>query len=190
MTAPWMRKVSWTSVSVWNKLYKKSGIKKQFNESCLMCEDLRFNLDYIEFSRKMVVISSSLYFYRQHEMSIMSMYRKKQGNIENGIIYSKLLEETAKGYSGQNSEMVNYLDARAAYSAHGALWRIFAQKKEKEFQAYVSEGRALIRRNYVKIWKDKSTYGIRIRAGIGLFNYCFPLWCTAVRIYEWYANRK
>lgn len=69
--APSIREVTWTGPYVWNKLYRKENIKEQFNKECLMCEDLRFNYDYLSSCAKMTVLPFGLYFYRIHDESII-----------------------------------------------------------------------------------------------------------------------
>ena len=46
--APSVRKHTWTSCYVWNKLYRAKKITEPFQKECLMCEDLRFNYSYIK----------------------------------------------------------------------------------------------------------------------------------------------
>ena len=59
--APSIRSITWTGPYVWNKLYKSDRITELFKKECLMCEDLRFNYDYIKSSNKMVVVMEGLY---------------------------------------------------------------------------------------------------------------------------------
>ena len=78
--APSMREITWTGPYVWNKLYRRSAIQYKFNNECLMCEDLRFNWDYIQNPGKMLIMQDRLYMYRQTEQSILATYSKKKNN--------------------------------------------------------------------------------------------------------------
>jgi len=190
MTAPWMREISWTSVVIWDKLYRRSRITEWFRKEYRISEDLRFNWDYIQNSRRMIVVPAALYYYRQHGESVMSAYRKSLGNEDAAILNARLIQRIASAFSPDGSRLNDYLDARAAYSSHGAIWRIFAAKKQSQYCDYSAEARHLIRTNYAKVWKDKSTYNLQTRLLIGLCCHCSWLWQFAASAYGWYLRRK
>lgn len=80
--APSIRSITWTGPYIWNKLYMADKIMELFKEECRMCEDLRFNYDYIKSSNKMVVLADGLYFYRLHDASITGAYRTAVGHTD------------------------------------------------------------------------------------------------------------
>ena len=80
--APSIRNITWTGPYVWNNLYRAGRITQPFKKECLMCEDLRFNYDYIKSSNKMVVVTEDLYFYRLHDESITGVYRKEKVHLQ------------------------------------------------------------------------------------------------------------
>lgn len=84
---PSIRKITWTSSAVWNKLYRKERITERFNKQCHLCEDLRFNWDYIVTnSCKMVIIPEILYFYRQNDQRIMAEYYRRAAMIKKAVV--------------------------------------------------------------------------------------------------------
>ena len=188
ITAPWMRNVSWTSVSVWNKLYRSSCLTQRFQPEYPVGEDLKFNWDFIQNSRKMVVLPTSLYFYRQREGSVMGIYRMQTGKTEAAIRHALLVGEIADTFS--DSLIKQYLDAKAAYMAHSALWRIYLANKNADCQVFIRLARNRIRNAMSLVWKDKCTYPTHIRMMMGLCCYCFAVWRASIDIYRMYLKRR
>ena len=180
--APSIRNLTWTGPFVWNKLYRKEKIKGQFNKDCLMCEDLRFNFDYLQACEKMTVLPVGLYFYRLHDESITGMYRKRKSNVNNGIANATLWAYIAKNSAVSDPALRDYLDARAAYTAHGALWRVYAFGAEKEHSEFAGEAHSLICSHCLQLLRDKGTYSIKVRSVVWLCCHAFPLWKNAARL--------
>lgn len=58
----------------WNKLYLNKIIKQnhlRFQESMTVWEDLLFNLSYLPFTNKAIILDENLYYYRFHPSSVM-----------------------------------------------------------------------------------------------------------------------
>lgn len=180
--APSIRGITWTGPFVWNKLYRKEKIKEPFNQACLMCEDLRFNYDYLQSCTKMTVVPVGLYFYRIHEESITGKYRKRKTNARSGIANATLWAYIARRSQVADPDLREYLEARAAYTAHGALWRVYCTGSEVEHREFAQEAHCLICSHCSKLLRDKETYNIRVRAVIWLCCHAFPLWKTAARL--------
>lgn len=164
--APSIRSKTWTSCYVWNKLYRRDLIQSHFRKECLMCEDLRFNWDYILNCRRMIIVPAALHFYRLNEDSITGKYKKQKNNVKmvaNGVANAKLWAAIANESPMRTSDLRNYLRARAAYTAHGALWRVSSTGEEKNYSAYVTEARTLINSNCTEILRDKETYSPFLR---------------------------
>lgn len=179
--APSIRDITWTGPYVWNKLYRADKITELFRKECLMCEDLRFNYDYIKSSSKMVVVREGLYFYRIHDESIMGTYRKKKSLSANGIANARLWSYIARDADGISGSLQNYLDARTAYTAHGALWRI-CLSEEKMYSDFVEEAKQTIRDNCSLLCEDKETYGIHVRYAVWSCSHAFCVWKIIVRL--------
>lgn len=180
--APSIREVTWTGPFVWNKLYRRENIKEQFNKEYLMCEDLRFNYDYLSSCAKMTVLPFGLYFYRIHDESITGRYRKRKTDVRNGIANATLWEYIAHNSQMADPSLQEYLEARAAYTAHGALWRVYASGAEMEHSEFAKEAHSLICRHYSKLLRDKKTYNIKVRAVIWMCCHISPLWKSAARL--------
>lgn len=180
--APAIRPITWTGPFVWDKLYRKAKIREQFRKECLMCEDLRFNWDYLKNCKKMVLVPAGLYFYRISEQSITGMYRKKKNNVINGISNATLWADIAQNAPIADEQLKGYLEARAAYTAHGGLWRVYRAGAETEYNAFVLKARNLIRAHCHKLFRDTETYSFKVRGIIWVCSYCFPLWKTAARL--------
>jgi glycosyltransferase involved in cell wall biosynthesis len=71
----------------WNKIYAASIIKEnhlQFHKNLSIWEDLLFNLQFIAFVNKIVILNESLYYYRLHAASVIAdskLMISKQYNI-------------------------------------------------------------------------------------------------------------
>lgn len=180
--APSVRDITWTGSYVWNKLYRRSEIQCVFNDSCIMCEDLRFNWDYIQRPGKMLIMQDRLYMYRQTDQSILATYRKKKSNVKNGVANATLWAYIANQCPESEIDLKQYLQARAAYTAHGAMWRIFRARKEAEFSEFISDARKCIRAHCAKALKDKATYNFKVRIAMWSCSYLFLLWRLAARI--------
>ena len=180
--APSIRNLTWTGPFVWNKLYRRENIREQFHQECLMCEDLRFNYDYLSSCAKMTVLPFGLYFYRIHDESITGRYRKRKTNVRNGIANATLWAYIAHNSQVSDPSLQEYLEARAAYTAHGALWRVYASGAEMEHSEFAKEAHSLICRHCSKLLHDKKTYNIKVRAVIWLCCHISPLWKSAARL--------
>lgn len=180
--APSIRDLTWTGPFVWNKLYRKQKIKEPFNPACLMCEDLRFNYDYLQTCTKMTVLPVGLYFYRIHEESITGRYRKRKTNARSGIANATLWAYIAQCSQGTDPDLREYLEARAAYTAHSALWRVYCTGSEGEHSEFARDAHRLIRSHCSKLLRDKETYNLRVRSVVWLCSHAFPLWKTAARL--------
>lgn len=181
---PSIREYTWTGPYVWNKLYRREKISFFCNE-CLMCEDLKFNWDYIRKSRKMVVIPEKLYWYRVNKESIMGIYtyqKYDKVNINKGISNATLWAFIASNSSVESPKLKTYLEARSAYVAHSALWRIYFAKLNREYLDFIVVSKKIIHDHGGKILRDKKTYDFRLRIVIGVCRYCFPIWKIAIRL--------
>lgn len=188
---PSIRNITWTSCYVWNKLYRSGLIKVQFNQECLMAEDLRFNWDYIHNSSKMVVVPITLYFYRLNDDSITGEYRVNRSspkNMAKGIADAQQWIHIA--YSGEIHEkkMYDYVNAHAAYVAHGALWRIYHAKKETMYPDFVNQARKIIKQNYGRVVRERGTYSLFLRFMCWMCAKLFPLWVLAARVSVFVRN--
>ncbi len=183
--APTVRSKTWTSCYVWNKLYRRELIRSSFRKECLMCEDLRFNWDYILNCKQMVIVPSVLHFYRLNENSITGNYKKQKHNIKmvaNGVANAKLWAKIANESPIHSAELRNYLRARSAYTAHGALWRVFSTGEEKNYAAYVAEARLLINSNCKEVLRDKETYSFFLRFMCWMCCRFYFLWKLAAKV--------
>ena len=137
--------------------------------------------DYIKSSSKMVVVREGLYFYRIHDESIMGTYRKKKSLSANGIANARLWSYIARDADGISGSLQNYLDARTAYTAHGALWRV-CLSEEKMYSDFVEEAKQTIRDNCSLLCEDKETYGIHVRYAVWSCSHAFCVWKIIVRL--------
>ncbi len=175
--APSIREITWTRCYVWNKLYRKERIKNSFEKSCLLGEDLRFNWDFIHKSAcKMVIVPACLYYYRQNEQSIMSLYYKKKGRIEHAIANVNCWAFIANNSHITDIDLKKHIDSRAAYLAHSTLWRIYRHGAERDYQGFVSEARNYIKEHFKDLITQKKTYNAKIFAAIWLCSNLFPAW--------------
>lgn len=179
--APSIRNITWTGPYVWNKLYKADRITEPFKKECLMCEDLRFNYDYIKSSNKMVVVTEGLYFYRLHDESITGVYRKKKSSPANGVANAELWAYIARNAKDISKPLQNYLQARAAYTAHGALWRVYLSGAEGTYSAFAKDARRIIHDACSLLCQDKETYGFRVRCAVWSCAHTFGIWKIIVK---------
>lgn len=191
--APSVREITWTSGYVCDKLYRRELVTDLFRPECLMCEDRRFNWDYIRHSRKTAIVPMALYMYRQNPESVMSVYNWDKANpkvAQRGVADAKVWMLIAEHSPTQDKSLQDYLKAHAAYIAHGALWRAYSSKTEKEYAAFEKETRKLMKEAYQFIWNDRETYELHVRLVCGLCRYCFPVWKLVAGAYGMYARRK
>lgn len=174
--APSIRSITWSGPYVWNKLYVKDKIIELFRKECLIGEDLRFNYDYIKSTNKMVVIKESLYCYRLHDESITGVYRKKKSSPTIGVANAEVWNYIAQNSRGVGKPLQNYLQARAAYTAHGALWRIYLSGEEGTYSTFAKEAKRIIRNACSLLCKDKETYGIHVRCAVWSCAHTFGIW--------------
>lgn len=183
--APAIRNTTWTSCYVWNKLYRRDLIKSKFSRECLMAEDLRFNWDYIHNSSKMVLIPMALYFYRVNEDSITNKYNYDKTSLENlkkGIANAQQWINIAYSGGVHEKKLYDYVNAHAAYVAHGVLWRVYCAKKETLYSEFVEEARKVIKQNCARVIRERSTYSLFLRFMCWMCAKLFPLWVLAARM--------
>lgn len=183
--APSIRSKTWTSCYVWNKLYRRDLIQSHFRKECLMCEDLRFNWDYILNCRRMIIVPAALHFYRLNEDSITGKYKTQMKNhkmVDKGIANANLWAQIAKYSTIKEPRLQSYLNARAAYTAHSALWRVYSTGQENVYIKFIAEARNLIRANCRLLLHDRETYSIFLRFMCWMCCHNYPLWKAAARI--------
>lgn len=179
--APSIRSVTWTGPYVWDKLYRADKVTELFKKEYLIGEDLRFNYDYIKSSNKMAVVAEGLYFYRLHDESVTGVYRKKKSPPANGVANAKLWAYIAQDVEGISMPLKNYLQAHAAYMAHGALWRVYLSGEEGAYNSFVKEAKRMIHNTCALLCQDKETYGIYVRCAVWSCAHVFCIWKTIVR---------
>ena len=183
--APSIRNETWTHCYVWNKLYRRELIQSSFSSECLMCEDLRFNWDYISNCGQMVVVPAALYFYRLNEEGITGTYRKQKNSarfVVNGVSNAKLWAKIMADSPMRSTQLQNYLRARAAYTAHGALWRIYSTGTEQIYNNYLAEAKSLIAKHCTALVHDTQTYSFFLRFMCWLCCHCHFLWKLAAKV--------
>lgn len=184
--APSVRNFTWTSCYVWDKLYRREKIQSGFQPQCVMCEDLEFNWRYIHTCKRIVMVPHALYLYRLNPYGITGVYKTQRNNsklVISGISNATQWAVIAKQSEIHDNDLRSYLNARAAYVAHGALWRIHATRCEQDYDVYCAYARTLLKKYYGLLLRDKSTYSLPLRVMCGICRNCFPLWKTMARIY-------
>lgn len=92
-------------ITLWTKLYKQSIIK-EFNisfENGLIFEDWVFFWEYLTHSKSLYFLEDKLYFYYQHENSIMaSIYEKPDGGADSTLDYMQTAEVIYKNLRKNN----------------------------------------------------------------------------------------
>ncbi len=186
--APNIRDITWSGIYVWDKLYKRELVIHKFNSEYLMSEDNDFNRHYIRACKKAVVIPRAFYLYRENEDSILGKYNGSK--LENSSIIKGISNASAwldimnDAEERAKSESVReYLRARAAYTAHGMLWRAYAAHLESEHEDFVCDSRRLIKEHSSCIFRDKATYSLFIRTMCALCSHAFAIWKLAARLY-------
>ena len=180
--APSIREITWTKAFIWNKLYRTEIIKIPFEKSCLVGEDFRFNWDFIRTSPcKMVIVPAYLYFYRQNEQSIMSLYYKKKCSVDYVIANASNWAFIANNSNISDNDLKSYLNSRVAYLAHSALWRIYRIGAENDHQEFASEAKNCIEEHFKELKTQKETYNIKIVAAVWLCCNLFPVWKTVAK---------
>lgn len=184
--APSVRKLTWTCCYVWNKLYRKDKIVSMFRTECLMCEDLRFNWDYIHQCEKTAVVPMALYAYRRNPQSITGTYHVQRMNPENvakGVANSNIWRLIACQSPISDKTLKEYIGARAAYVTHGALWRIYGLGMQNEYKSYCIEARKFIKENCLWLARDSKTYSALLRMACWLSCHAFWIWRVAAKLY-------
>lgn len=139
----------------------------------------------------MAVVPAALYFYRKNEESVCAEYRRHRGAAEKGISHVRVWESLAGDPAYGDPELRRYIRARAAYMAHGELWRIYGGGAQGEYREFTDTARRLIREHFAGVWQDAQTYSLRIRGMMAAARYCFPVWAAAAKLhglYQRYAN--
>lgn len=179
--APSIRSTTWSGPYIWNKLYRAERIREQFKKECLMCEDLQFNYDYIKSSKKMVLVGEGLYFYRLHDESVTGTYRKKKNSSANGVANAELWRYISQNTNNISKSLKDYLQARAAYTAHSALWRVYLSGEEDKYSDFVEKSKDIIHDSCSLLCRDKDTYGIHVRCAVWSCTHTFGIWKTIVK---------
>lgn len=189
--APSVRKKTWTSSHVINKLYRKEKITRLFNKHCLMCEDLQFNWDYImEHSCKMVLVPEMLYYYRQNNQSIMGQYYAHVANMKGPIALVNTWRAIAEN-SPVSEKLRSYLYARVVYLMHGALIRYQFAEKGNVDKAVVSDMRSYMRKHGCDLFRQTDTYGKKMFVSVWLCCNGHAFWkCAVKRIYGRNLSRR
>lgn len=184
--APSVRDFTWTSCYVWDKLYRREKIQSGFQPQCIMCEDLEFNWRYIHTCKRTVMVPHALYLYRLNPQGITGAYKAQRHNpklVISGISNASQWAAIAQRSKIHDKALQNYLNARAAYVAHGALWRIYAARCEQEHAVYCAEARTLLKKYCGLLLWDRATYSFPLRVMCRLCRNSFFLWKTMARVY-------
>lgn len=125
-----------------NKLYKRNLIKKTFDETISLGEDLLFNMNYLEQADKIYFVTQSLYFYIRNDASLTNTYKQQSFYDLNYLL------ELSSQYVGEDAAIVNYTS-----NVHDCLCllvkntNISYSLKHK----YFNENLELIKNNIIKI---------------------------------------
>lgn len=182
--APSIRKITWTSAYVWNKLYRRELITKAFLAGCLNVEDLQFNWDYMQNSKKMVIVSLPLYYYRVVEGSITETYRKTTADklAERSFSMVQVNENIVEHIPSEYAELKRYLIARTVNVMHGTLFRMHAHNIAKQHPDFCAHVGRYIRKHWITVWKEKETYNLRAKLPVALFALAYPMWVLATKV--------
>ena len=181
---PETRSYTWTYCMVWNKLYRREIITTLFDTNCIIGEDMCFNWLNVQNCKKMAVLPIIGYYYRENEESITrsaNKYRRSRHTYEKKIMDAKILCNIAENDLNLSPRFQSYLEARAAYAVHQALWRIASGNALKEYLEFESFARQRIRKYWFHLLKERSCK-LRVRIMGTLCRFSFPLWRLAVRI--------
>lgn len=184
ITAPTIRSVTWSCSYVWNKLYRRERLTMPFRSGFQSGEDLLFNWEYICNCRSMAILSEKLYFYRPNPKGIMGTYNSgvfSDAVARYGAAFINLWDHLEKNSPVSDKKLRNYIGARAAYMAHGGLWRICAANRKASFAEEVARAHRLIRDHAGKVWRNKEDYSGRARMMVCLCRYFYPLWATVAK---------
>ena len=89
-------------------------------------------------------------------------------------------------YIAQNAEGIsktlhNYLQARTAYTAHGALWRVYLFGEEEIYSDFVKEAKRIIYAASSLLCHDRETYGVHVRCAVWSCAHVFVIWKMIVK---------
>lgn len=185
IAAPTIRSVTWSYCYIWNKLYRRERLTISFRNGFWSGEDLLFNWEYICNCRSMAILPEKLYFYRPNPKSIMSTYNSgvfSYAVARYGAAFINLWGHLEKNSPVRDNMLRSYIGVRAAYMAHGGLWRVYGAGLEKTFAEEVALARRLIRDHAEKVWRNKKDYSGRARIMVCLCRYFYPLWATAAKL--------
>ena len=99
-----------------------------------------------------------------------------------GGAFIELWYDIDKNSPVTDDRLRSYIGARAAYMAHGGLWRICAARREADFAEQVAMARRLIRDHAWKLWREKADYSGKVRLIVCLCRYFYPLWSAAAKL--------
>ena len=95
---------------VWNKLYRKEGLRARFSEKMDLREDILFNLAVLERAERIAVISDTVYEYN-NEKAMQNYYRyREDGFVIETLVHEKLMDFMEK-YGQEDKSFVysNYM---------------------------------------------------------------------------------
>lgn len=109
------------------------------------------------------------------------MFIEKKSSLANGVANAELWAYIAQNVKDISMPLQNYLQARAAYTAHGALWRVYLSGAEGNYSAFAKEARIIIRDACLLLCRDRETYGIHVRCAVWSCAHTFDIWKIIVK---------
>ena len=147
-------------------------------------EDMQFNWDYMQNSKKMVIVSLPLYYYRVVEGSITETYRKATTDklAERSFSMVQVNEHIAEQISSEYAELKRYMSARTVNVMHGALFRMHSHNIGKQYPDFCKHCGKYIRKHWKTVWQEKETYNLRAKLPVALFVFAYPMWVLATKV--------
>ena len=124
------------------------------------------------------------YFYRENESSITRSghnNKKSRRSYENKISDAEVWVRLAQDTQNIAPQLQNYLNARAAYNVHQALWRLAAGDALADYPVFVAFAREYNKANWLYLLKENDCE-LRVRIMAVLCRMCYPLWICFARI--------
>lgn len=182
--APSVRNITWTSGLVWDKLYCRESIAKEFVVGCLNTEDLKFNWDYLQENSRLAIVPAQLYYYRINESSITETYRKsKADNLAERVRSLVQVSESITQQLPSDCPVIKqYMTARTVNLMHGALFRLHAHGIAAQHPDFCTHSGRYIRKHWKTVWMETETYNLRAKLPVALFVFAYPLWVLATKI--------
>lgn len=115
-----------TNGFMWNKLYKRSIIMKnkiEFNPQVSLCEDILFNLYFLDGASNVSYVNMPLYHYIDREGSAVNKIHPKEfyGTV---CIYYKQMD-SAKKWNMDRTDILKYIDEKNAMYPYGYVKKQF-----------------------------------------------------------------